>query len=248
MKTLYRLKAKKAFTLVELIVVMAIIGIITGIMFPMLSNAGKPQAAAAKAKSFYFMTQDVFIDFKATQAAKPDGEPYLIFDRTNQVFVDKLPAGASMNTPSAPYVAPVDKNDNNVPTYMFLCAKAEKEKGFTSAVICVNYTANSTPDRYVKLLLPDTAVPPVESPEIKDMLNVYSQPEDEGYYFALIDSQCRVVMTYWSPIDIKTLADESPNPSGNTIPFTDMDTVSYNYIVGSYPPEYSAKDINMFAA
>ena len=65
MRRLMQLKNKKGFTLVELIVVLAMIGVLTAIILPLSMNAGKPKAAVAKAKSFYFGSQRILIQYRA---------------------------------------------------------------------------------------------------------------------------------------------------------------------------------------
>ena len=73
MRTLIRFRNKKGFTLVELVVVLAIIAVLSAIIFPMFLNSGKSQEAVAKAKSFYFGSQNVMIQFRADQLEKDTG-------------------------------------------------------------------------------------------------------------------------------------------------------------------------------
>ena len=105
MRTLIRLRNKKGFTLVELIVVVAIIAVLSAIIFPMFLNSGKSQEAVAKAKSFYFGSQNVMIQFRADQPEKDTG-----------FFT--YPYGGETVT--------IGEGD-----YLYITAKAESGKGFT---------------------------------------------------------------------------------------------------------------------
>ena len=69
-----RLRAKKGFTIVELIVVMAIMGILMGMVIPMLTYDRKPAVARAMTKEIYYRAQSVLADCKAARKSLPVAE------------------------------------------------------------------------------------------------------------------------------------------------------------------------------
>lgn len=90
-KNLQRLKAKKGFTLVELIVVIAIIAVLSAVIFAAVSpDTGKQKEAATAASNFYTAIQYVFTKYSKYEAdlsyavgaeikaAKTSGDKYYI--------------------------------------------------------------------------------------------------------------------------------------------------------------------------
>ena len=90
MRRLMQLKNKKGFTLVELIVVLAMIGVLTAIILPLSMNAGKPQAAVAKAKSFYFGSQRILIQYRADSPELQTG--YLSYKKGAMTYTTASPS------------------------------------------------------------------------------------------------------------------------------------------------------------
>ena len=64
-----RLRSKKGFTLIELIVVIAIIGILTALIIPAITYDNRPARGRALAKDMFYVTQDAFTNLKS---AAPD--------------------------------------------------------------------------------------------------------------------------------------------------------------------------------
>lgn len=90
-KYLQRLKAKKGFTLIELIVVIAIIGVLTAVIIAGVSpDEGKRREANTNATSFYSAMQYIFTKYSKYEGdlsydiaaeiktAKTNGDPYYV--------------------------------------------------------------------------------------------------------------------------------------------------------------------------
>ena len=227
MRRLMQLRDKKGFTLVELIVVLAMIGVLTAIILPMSLNAGKPQAAVSKAKSFYFGSQRILIQYRADAPEKESG--YLSYEKGGMAYT-------------------VGTGD-----YLYMCAKAEKNKGFTELRLAKldapsdGSTAN-TAAGYIQYQY--AAVITGSSPDhaLLDKMNTFSTDDDDGYYFALVDDQCRVVMTYWCETEIEDLSKSTDTSAAYTktaIQPTDNYYVG-GYLMGAYPERYSMLGYTMF--
>ena len=176
MRRLMQLKNKKGFTLVELIVVLAMIGVLTAIILPLSMNAGKPQAAVAKAKSFYFGSQRILIQYRADSPELQTG--YLSYKKGAMTY--------TINTGD----------------YMYICAKAEKNNGFTELKLAklsapADGTAANPATGYTQFQFAAEITASSTDHSLLDKLNTFSTDDDEGYYYALVDDQCKVIMTYW---------------------------------------------------
>lgn len=228
MHKLIQLKNKKGFTLVELIVVIAMIGILTAIILPVSLNAGKPQAAQAKAKSFYFGAQKVLVEYRTNAPEKDTG--YLSYVKDGATYT-------------------INSGD-----YLYMYAKAEKNKGFTEVGVAKldapgDGSAANTATGYQQYKFAAVINESSADHSLLDKLNTFSTDDDTGYYYALIDDQCRVVMTYWLEfVDIGYISkatDASAEFSKTTITTTSDYMVGDNTL-GAYPIRYGFDDATMF--
>ena len=165
MRRLMQLKNKKGFTLVELIVVLAMIGVLTAIILPLSMNAGKPKAAVAKAKSFYFGSQRILIQYRADSPELQTG--YLSYKKDAMTY--------TINTGD----------------YMYICAKAEKNNGFTELKLAklsapADGTAANPATGYTQFQFAAEITASSTDHSLLDKLNTFSTDDDEGYYYCLL--------------------------------------------------------------
>ena len=196
------------------------IGVLTAIILPLSMNAGKPQAAVAKAKSFYFGSQRILIQYRADSPELQTG--YLSYKKDAMTY--------TINTGD----------------YMYICAKAEKNNGFTELKLAklsapADGTAANPATGYTQFQFAAEITASSTDHSLLDKLNTFSTDDDEGYYYALVDDQCKVIMTYWCETfidDISKSTDTASTYSKTTIFPTDNYYVD-GYLFGAYPERYS---------
>lgn len=219
------LRSKKGFTMIELIVVIAIIGILTAIIVPSMIGAGRPQEADTRAESFYYALQNVFIDYKANN---PE------------------------NTPGYYTLADGTKLDDET-QYFMVYAEADSQGTLTSGA------DEELPGDFTDIKVAKTATPTtqyslayqtgISDPMLLNQLNAKTSGEEYGYYCALVDSECRVLITYWCREPFDDVFGDYENEYGSTsnIMFTDFNYVG-DYCVGSFPNSLSVKNNILFDA
>ena len=79
---LKRLKSKKGFTLIELIVVIAIMGVLLAMILPAMGGSNKDEIGKGLAKAFFYRVQDVMCNVKMSN---PDAFSDSTFNSDHEV-------------------------------------------------------------------------------------------------------------------------------------------------------------------
>ncbi len=213
--------------MVELIVVLAIIGVMSAIILPVIVGSGKPQAANAKAKSFYYATQNVFINLKMD---KPE-----VHIQANDALSESYFTVQLAGTKYGAYFAD---------DYYFIEAEATENEGFTKITVALFDDGISIPaeEQYKCLSKALSESAPTTyrreeftSGDLIDSFNSFSNSEDSGYYYAIVDRHCRVIATYWADESLSVLSNDTTGEYKKTsIQFIDNNKVDYT-VVGAFP-------------
>ena len=86
-----RLKSKKGFTLIELIVVIAIMGVLLAMILPAMTGSNKDEIGKGLAKDFFYRAQDIMCDAKMTSSDAFSG-----FAADDTVFYAEIDEGGSV--------------------------------------------------------------------------------------------------------------------------------------------------------
>lgn len=173
-----RLLKNKGFTLIEMIVVVAIIAIMLGIVIPLFSiDDSNIQAAKEKARAFYSNVQELMIDEKlaGTALPNPGGSSY--------IYVE-------LEIPSDSTVCDADIyfSDSNTSSDIL----ADKIGTFTSL-------ADKNPNNIYSGSWDEFAYSLYKILRITEIDNNYADSNKQtAYFYAEVDSKYRVVTAYYS--------------------------------------------------
>lgn len=221
-KYLQRMRAKKGFTIIELVVVIAIIGVLIAIIVPNLSNdSAKAQAADTNATTFYSAVQYCF-----TKYAKYEAELSLDIkaDTSSQEYIRYF-ASANGNYPV------------NKVTYIEMKTNSDGEVQYVHLAKSLGDLLTNSSTTNTNLFAEVLA---------KDIQNVFHS-EEEGYYFAYVyfedastaltatNNTIRVEMTHYTTEDIPSPSSPSFDAAyaTNNLMFADYGMLSNHIICGT---------------
>ncbi len=159
---LQHLRAKKGFTIIELIVVVAIIGVLIAVIVPNVGNdRSKIQAARTRANDFYSAVQYTFSKYARY-------ESYLSMDLKTDIasraFIDYFPSVNGNYPVNKVTFLEMRTNSSGDISYVHLA---------TDLATLLSDTSTTSTNAFAELLA-------------KDIASVF-HGEDEGYYFAYIE-------------------------------------------------------------
>lgn len=176
-----RLRAKKGFTLIEMIVVIIIIGVLTAMIVPSLTYDQKPALGKALAKDVYYNAQDVLSTIEITNpSAIPStgGKSFVVFyaalDNQGQV----IKGGSGVANPVVGSAGKVHTAAVSTTSFDTLIADASK--------------TDAQKKMYSKM---------------QTALEKYTTQKEgmEGTIYIVTDETYRVLATYWLNVDANGL-------------------------------------------
>ena len=222
LKKLARLRAKKGFTLIEMIVVISIIGILTSIVIASLSYDNRPTLGRGIAKDLYYVAQDALSTAKiATPNAIPSG--------------DKICYFAEVNSSGNVDFEKEDGTKGLIGTITFGAAVPNPD-----GTVSISATATSIDP--TKVITHDGTAADDKNALDQRMYNsfkTYLSGADNmsGTLYVMADDHYRVTVAYWS---------DAPVALGGDTSFTENYRLGNGYFCCSYPVEHSLAGKSMF--
>ena len=227
-----RLLSKKGMTLVELIVVIAIIAILMAIIIPIFSTSSSYEKEAREnARAFYSNVQQILVDekFKGTVLSKKS-------------IIDKEETAKDNDKYTLIYAVvdenATDANDRIIIKVAFQNAEIEEDSPGYKIKTFGDESSFHTIDTEDKTDKKDEDVLKEFGKSLKKLL---SANNDSCYYYAIIDNKYRVASTYYSRYaDYDSL-------NGNKFSKDERVTNgSEEFIVGAYPYNLCVEEQDIF--
>ena len=218
-----RLLKKQGFTMIELIVVVAIIAIMLGIVIPLFSvDDSNIQAAKEKARAFYSNVQELIIDDKlsGTELPNPSGSNYLYVEL--KIPSDSTVCDAVIYFSASNSVA--DISAGKIGTY----------EGLEDTEVTLENIYGNRWDEFAYSLYKILRIT-----EIDD--NYVDGGSQTAYFYAKIDDKYRVETAYYSMGDVNKVVGKSFDSEAR------VDTGSDKVLTGAYPYGECAASKTMLA-
>ena len=209
-----RLRAKKGFTMIEMIVIIAIIGILTSIVVATMSYDGKPTLGKGLAKDLYYIAQGAASD---SEVANPLALSTVSSGNRAGFYVEIDELGEITDVGHM-NVGPFDHTKR-------------PDLSFASSSL-TDFTAikhdRTADDDYLCL-----------EKRMIETMQAYLNKEDSmaGTYYVVLDSNFRVVASYWS---------DSPRMSLGAGPLENDCLLDTGYYCCSFPTKYCVGGQFMF--
>lgn len=190
-----KLLKKQGFTLIELIVVVAIIAIMLGIVIPLFSiDDANIQAAKEKARAFYSNVQELIIDEKLA------GTPLPNTSGSNYIYV-------KLEIPSDSTVCDADiylSGSNSAADILSSSNKIGKYEGLEDTEITLEGAHSNKWNEFAYSLYKILRITEID--------NNYVDNAQTAYFYAEVDNKYRVVTAYYSMGDANKVVGQEFDP------------------------------------
>lgn len=225
-----RLRNKKAFTLVETIVVIGIIAILMAIAVPtFLSLSSQQDKSDTYAQNFYYAAQDIFSDLGINKAfdSMPSNKTGV-----NMTKLTTLTTTSGGTTWSPRYILYAHTQSDGSVVLVSLWEVVHLD---------LFYLVPTTPEGLISTSATTGVITDADHPIYTIQTQLQSKLKDvtdDGYFYAIADYRYRVYEAYWSEASLQELTTDS---EGAVIDFKYENGRVNGYTIGVFPE--TSKDL-----